>query len=114
MSLDAYENRWTPEHKDAEYPMRAAIDMADVNQKSSRHMFPADFTRLKSVTLGYNLPASILGKVKISSARVYFNGANLWTLASYKVYDPEVNEYGSRGWEMPLGKTYTFGIEASF
>lgn len=114
MSLDAYENRWTPEHKDAEYPMRAAIDMEDVNQKSSRHMFPADFTRLKSVTLGYNLPASILGKVKISSARVYFNGANLWTLASYKVYDPEVNEYGSRGWEMPLGKTYTFGIEASF
>jgi len=45
---------------------------------------------------------------------VYFNGANLWTLAAWKVYDPEVNESGSRGWEMPLGKTYTFGIEASF
>jgi TonB-linked SusC/RagA family outer membrane protein len=114
MSLDAYENRWTPEHKDAEYPQRAAIDMEDVNQKSSRHMFHADYTRLKSITLGYSLPSGILNKVKISTARVYFNGANLWTLAAYKVYDPEVNEYGSRGWEMPLGKTYTFGIEASF
>jgi TonB-linked SusC/RagA family outer membrane protein len=114
MSLDAYENRWTPEHQDAMYPQRIAIDMEDVNQKSSRHMHPADFTRLKSVTLGYNLPADLVHKIKLSGARVYFNGANLWTLAAWKVYDPEVNEYGSRGWEMPLGKTYTFGIEASF
>jgi TonB-linked SusC/RagA family outer membrane protein len=114
MSLDAYENRWTPDHQDAMYPQRIAIDMEDVNQKSSRHMHPADFTRLKSVTLGYNLPADLVHKIKLSGARVYFNGANLWTLAAWKVYDPEVNEYGSRGWEMPLGKTYTFGIEASF
>ncbi len=114
MSLDCYENRWTPEHKDAIYPQRVAIDMEDVNQKSSRHMHPADFTRLKSITLGYNLPTGLLQKVKLSNARIYFNGANLWTMAAWKVYDPEVNEYGSRGWEMPIGKTYTFGIEASF
>ena len=57
MSLDAYENRWTPENQDAMYPQRVAIDMEDVNQKSSRHMHPADFTRLKSITLGYNLPS---------------------------------------------------------
>jgi len=114
MSLDAYENRWTPDNKDAMYPQRVAVDFEDVNQKSSRHMHPADFTRLKSITLGYSLPQTLLSKVKLSGARVYFNGANLWTLAAWKVYDPEVNEYGSRGWEMPIGKTYTFGIEASF
>ena len=114
MSLDAYENRWTPLNKDARYPQRVAIDMEDVNQKSSRHMHPADFTRLKSITLGYSLPNNLLSKVKLSGGRIYFNGANLWTLAAWKVYDPEVNEYGSRGWEMPIGKTYTFGIEASF
>jgi len=114
MSLDAYENRWTPDNKDARYPQRVAVDFEDVNQKSSRHMHPADFTRLKSITLGYSLPQTLLSKVKLSGARVYFNGANLWTLAAWKVYDPEVNEYGSRGWEMPIGKTYTFGIEASF
>lgn len=114
MSLDAYENRWTPNNRDAMYPQRVAIDMEDVNQKSSRHMHPADFTRLKSITLGYSLPQPLISKVKLSGARVYFNGSNLWTLAAWKIYDPEVNEYGSRGWEMPIGKTYTFGIEASF
>jgi TonB-linked SusC/RagA family outer membrane protein len=114
MSLDAYENRWTPENMDAIYPQRVAVDFEDVNQKSSRHMHPADFVRLKSITLAYSLPSDLVSKVKVSGARIYFNGANLWTLAAYKVYDPEVNEYGSRGWEMPIGKTYTFGIEASF
>lgn len=114
MSEDAYENRWTPDHKDALYPQRVAVDFEDVNQKSSRHMHPADYTRLKSITLSYTLPKAIVNKVKIANARVYFNGSNLWTLAKYKEYDPEVSEYGTRGWEMPIGKTYTFGIEASF
>lgn len=114
MSKDQYENRWTPENKDAKYPQRVAVDFADAQQKSSRFMNPADFMRLKSLTIGYDIPKHITSKVKISNARVYFNGQNLWTLAAYNVYDPEVNEYGSRGWETPIGKTYTFGVEFSF
>jgi hypothetical protein len=114
MSQDQYDNRWTPENKDAKYPQRVAVDFADAQQKSSRFMNKADYMRLKSLTIGYDIPKSITNKVKISSARIYFNGQNLWTLAAYDVYDPEVNEYGSRGWETPIGKTYTFGVEFSF
>jgi TonB-linked SusC/RagA family outer membrane protein len=114
MSKDQYDNRWTPENKDAKYPQRVAVDFADAQQKSSRFMNKADYMRLKSLTIGYDIPKSITSKVKISNARVYFNGQNLWTLAAYDVYDPEVNEYGSRGWETPIGKTYTFGVEFSF
>jgi TonB-linked SusC/RagA family outer membrane protein len=114
MSQDCYDNRWTPENKDALYPMRIAIDLEDALQKSSRHMHPADYLRLKSITLAYNLPENIISKLQISGARVFFNGANLLTLAAWKVYDPEVNEFGTRGYELPLSKTYTFGIEASF
>ena len=77
-------------------------------------MYKADYLRLKTVTLGYNIPKNIVNKINVSSARVFFNGMNLWTLAAHKVYDPEVNEYGSRGWETPIGKTYTFGVELSF
>ncbi len=114
ISKDAYDNRWTPEHKDAKYPMRAAIDMEDVNQYSSRHMHKADYLRLKNLVLGYNLPKNIVSKVNVSNVRIYFNGSNLWTISAYDVYDPEVSEYGTRGWEIPMGKTYTFGIEFSF
>lgn len=114
MSKDAYDNRWTPENKDAKYPMRIAIDLTDVLQRSSRWMNKADYIRLKSINVGYTLPKNIVNKVNISSARVYFNGMNLWTWAANDIYDPEVNEYGSRGFETPIGKTYTFGVEFSF
>ncbi|MFB0973539.1 MAG: hypothetical protein QMB59_03100, partial [Bacteroidales bacterium] len=64
--------------------------------------------------LAYSLTKSLVSRIVLSNLRVYFNGANLWTLASTKLYDPEVSTYGTRGWEMPLGKTYTFGLELSF
>jgi len=114
MSQFCYDNRWTPENKDAKYPQRIAIDMEDINQKSSRHLNPADYVRLKNVTVAYTLPRTLTSKVGIQNARIYFNGANLWTWAAHKEYDPEVGHWGSRGWEMPIGKTYTFGLEFSF
>ncbi|WRQ34032.1 TonB-dependent receptor [Bacteroidales bacterium MB20-C3-3] len=114
ISKDQYDNRWTPENKTAKYPMRIAIDLEDVNQRSTRHMHKADYLRLKGMTLAYNLPKNIVSKIKLANARVYFNGTNLFTMAAYDVYDPEVNEYGTRGWEIPLGKTYTFGIDFTF
>ena len=114
MSKTAYKDSWTPTNKNAKYPQRLAIDMEDVNQKSSRHLHNGDYIRLKNLSLGYNLPKNFVSKVGLSNARVYFNGSNLLTWAAHKEYDPEVNEYYTRGWETPIGKTYTFGVELSF
>jgi TonB-linked SusC/RagA family outer membrane protein len=113
-SKDQYENRWTPEHKDAKYPMMTAVDWEDVNQKSSRHLHSGTFARLKNITLSYTLPKNIVNKFTASNMRVYFSGANLLTFAAYKVYDPEAHTDGTKGWEMPIGKTYSFGLELSF
>ncbi len=114
MSKTAYKDSWTPTNKNAKYPQRLAIDMEDVNQKSSRHLHNGDYIRLKTLSIGYNLPKNFVSKVGLSNARVYFNGSNLLTWAAHKEYDPEVNEYYTRGWETPIGKTYTFGVELSF
>lgn len=114
MSEYAYENRWTPDNKDAKYPQRIAWDMEDINQKSSRHMNNANFLRLKDVRLAYSFPKSIIKKIQCQNLRVYFNGSNLLTFAAHNEYDPEVNEFGTRGWEMPIGRTYTFGLEFTF
>lgn len=50
----------------------------------------------------------------INNARVFFNASNLLTFAKYKEADPEVNQYGTRGWETPIGKTFVFGIDLKF
>ncbi|MFX7329317.1 hypothetical protein ABTI69_21240, partial [Acinetobacter baumannii] len=72
------------------------------------------FLRLKNATLAYRLPRTLLDGIGVSNARVFFNGTNLLTAAKYKIADPEVNQYATRGWETPFAKTYTFGIEVSF
>jgi hypothetical protein len=114
VSRDQWLNRWTPQNPNSKYPSIMGIDNEDPRQHSTRHMHDATFIRLKNLTLSYTFPKEIVQKVKINNARVYFNSANLWTLAAYKEYDPEVAANGTRGWEMPLGKTFTFGIEISF
>lgn len=108
------EDTWRPDNTSAHFPMVSGRDLEDVNQVSSRHLYDASFLRLKNVSLAYNLPKSLLNSVKISNARVYFNGSNLLTFSKYKNADPEVNQYSTRGWETPIAKTYTFGIDFSF
>ncbi len=47
------------------------------------------------MTLGYNLPKSLLEKIKITSARFYINGNNLLILTKYPGPDPEVSSNGN-------------------
>lgn len=111
---EVYDNMWTPQNTDGTLPKLSGNDLTDPQQYSTRQMHNASFLRLKNVTLAYNLPKTLINKIGVSNTRVYVNGSNLLTFSKYKIADPEVNQYGTRGWETPYGKTYTFGIEFSF
>jgi len=113
-SQDYYDNMWTPENTSGTLPKLDGNDLTDPQQYSSRQMHDASFLRLKNVTLSYSLPKSLVNKIRVSNARIYANGMNLLTFSKYKIADPEVNQYATRGWETPFGKTYTFGVEFSF
>lgn len=109
-----YENMWTPTNTNGTQPALSGLDLTDAMQYSTRQMHDASFLRLKSLSLGYNLPRTWISKVMINNARVFFNASNLLTFAKYKEADPEVNQYGTRGWETPIGKTFVFGIDLKF
>jgi len=113
-SQDFVDNTWNPNTQSGYYPVITGRDLEDVNQISSRHLNDASFLRLKNISLSYNIPTNMLNSLKISNARVFFNGSNLLTFSKFKLADPEVNQYSSRGWETPIAKTYTFGIDFSF
>ncbi len=52
------------------------------------------FVRLKNVTLNYNLPSSMLEKLKfIQGARIGVSAQNVYTITGYSGYDPEVGSY---------------------
>lgn len=109
-----YENMWTDTHTDATAPKLDGNDLTDAQQYSSRQLHDASFLRLKNINFSYRLAEPVLRKIGIRSTRLYFNGTNLFTTAKYKNADPEVGQYATKGWEIPFGKTYTFGIEIGF
>lgn len=113
-SKSYYENMWTPDNPNGSQPALSGMDLMDAMQYSTRQMHDASFLRLKNVSLGYNLPRTWTNKALISNARLFFNASNLLTFSKYKEADPEVNQYGTRGWETPYGKTFVFGIELKF
>lgn len=108
------EETWRPDNLTGTLPMISGRDLEDVNQISSRHLYNASFIRLKNISFAYNIPSDYLKAIKISNARIFFNGSNLLTFSKFKNADPEVNQYSTRGWETPLSKMYTFGIDFSF
>jgi TonB-linked SusC/RagA family outer membrane protein len=128
----------TPEGKkvDIFYPANTDTDVPrairqDPNKNSqlasTRFLEDGSYIRLKSLSLGYNLPKRVLEKLKISKLRVYVTGENLMTFTKYSGYDPEIgsNPIGDSGGGInivrgidngyyPQARTFLTGIQLSF
>lgn len=108
--------RWTPENAaNATYPALHLSEsyMANNNISSSYWIRKTDYIKLKNAEIGYRLPAQLLKKVKIKSARIYFNGMNLisWDNVKDLGIDPESNTGGRWGWQpYPIMRIYNAGI----
>lgn len=82
----------------------------------------ADYIRLKQISLAYNFNPSLLTKLKISNAKIYAQGLNLWTYDDYLGYDPEwvgsisptTGANGGAIGIVPQLKSYTIGLQLSF
>lgn len=84
----SYVNRWTPENPESNIP---AVRGQGPKVFSSRVIEDGSYLRLKTLSLGYNVPRSVLKKWTMSSARVFISADNLLTFTSYSGYDPEVS-----------------------
>jgi TonB-linked SusC/RagA family outer membrane protein len=95
--LATYANRWTPnnptnELSRARYNLKG--DAGSANPRpSSRVIEDGSFLRLKTIALGYNLPPSILRRIKINNIRLYASAQNLFTWTKYTGIDPEVSTF---------------------
>ncbi len=78
------------------------------------------FLRINNITLGYNLPESVVNKLKLTRFRVYATVNNLKVFTNYTGYDPEVStrrrtpvtpgvDYSA----YPRSRNYIFGINVT-
>ena len=112
--------RWTAPGQITDIP-RATFGVTNNSRISTRFVENGSYLRVKSATLGFELPKNLLSKVKIGSARLYVTGENLLTFTDYSGFDPEVNSFGGsntvQGVDFgtyPQTRNLIFGLNVSF
>jgi TonB-linked SusC/RagA family outer membrane protein len=80
----------------------------------------ADYLRLRTLQLAYNLPAAWLGKAHISGARVYISANNLFTITQFLGRNPDatnidnVLQNGFSQANYPIAKSFLAGFNLTF
>lgn len=106
---------WTEENPSNRYPRLAesvhnfpATDVPGVQT----YLYNASYLRLKNIEVGYTFPTSWLSRIGVTSARVYVNAQNLFTISDVPQIDPENTE--QEGWTYPQMKSFNFGLSLQF
>ncbi|GAB3497809.1 TonB-dependent receptor [Spirosoma knui] len=88
---------------------------------STWHIEDGSYVRIRTLTLGYSLPSTLLQRLRLTRARLYVSAQNPFTFTKYLGFNPEVNsrpdsalssgeDYGT----YPLPRTTSVGINLSF
>lgn len=118
----SWDSAWREEGDITNTPRVVLNDPNNNRRESDRFVEDGDYIRLKTLTIGYRLPKSVLSNVKgVSSLKVYATGYNLWTATGYSWFDPEVNMFdgsntalGSDFLTFPQPRSIVFGINLGF
>ena len=110
----------------AEYGLLGYVSN-DAPVVSDNYIESAAYLRLQSLTIGYTFPKTLISKIGLSNARVYFTGGNLFCISGYKGLDPDVNTnsamdpnysgFPTPGFDYnsyPRSRTFTFGLNVAF
>ncbi|WP_460545711.1 SusC/RagA family TonB-linked outer membrane protein, partial [Echinicola sediminis] len=107
---DFWADSWTPETALTATKPVPNHDIWQNRAGSDFYYQKGDFTRLKYLNIGYDLPQKWVNAIGLSNARFFVNGTNLLTLSQFKVYDPELGDAGT----FPINKSFTGGMSLTF
>ena len=108
------EGSWTPDNTDAEYPRLSAASSTNNSLASDFWKRDASYLRLKTMQLGYTLPASITRKFYVEQLRIYFNASNVFTISklSKMGIDPEAPSVNNGYY--PQQRVFSVGVNLTF
>jgi TonB-linked SusC/RagA family outer membrane protein len=118
--LSTVMDRWENPGDITDMPKSDRDNLMHNSDVSSRYVENGSYLRLKSATLGYDLPKSICNKLRTQKLFVYVTGENLLTFTKYTGFDPEVSAFGvgiAPGVDFgsyPQSKSFIFGLNLTF
>jgi len=115
-------DRWrSPENPgNGEHPKAERVSGGNNNRPSSYQVEDGSYIKLKNITVGYNLPQSLISNFA-QNVRFYGSVTNVAIWTDYIGFNPEVNlqpgngltpgeDYGA----YPLSRAFQFGVDISF
>ena len=103
---------WTINNPTNDYP-RPNFAQEGPTYGNTLRYFDGGFVKLRTVSLGYNLPKSITSALKMTNFRIYFTGQNLFAISKYDLMDPESVDSIDTG-ELPANKIFMGGVNITF
>jgi len=91
------------------WPRLSQSPTANNTVQSTWWLRDGKFLRLKTVELGYSLPE--FSKIGMKGSRFYINAENLFVIAPFKMWDPEM---GGNGLAYPINRRFNIGVQLSF
>mgnify|MGYP001805957484 FL=1 len=79
---------WTPENHNAKLPILDVNDTYSNKYVTDYFVEDATYVRLKTLQLGYTVPASVTKKMKVDKLRIYAQAQNLFTITKFSGLDP--------------------------
>jgi TonB-dependent starch-binding outer membrane protein SusC len=111
---------WTPQNPTAKIPIFEANDgFSTGSQSSDFYVEDGSYLRFQNLSVGYNLPASVVNKMRLGRVRVHAAVNNLFTITGYGGLDPQVagaadTNFGVDLGNFPLTRQFTFGVNVGF
>ncbi|MFC0779712.1 SusC/RagA family TonB-linked outer membrane protein [Flavobacterium sp. HJSW_4] len=109
--------RWVGEGTSNDYPRLTNNDPnKNYTNMSDFYLEDGAYFRLKVVTLGYTMPASLSSKIGADKLRFYLTGENLITFTKYTGFDPEIGGqvFGIDKGVYPQARSILFGVNVQF
>ncbi len=106
---------------ESDIPRFSSLDVNRNNRMSDRWIEDGSYLRIQNISIAYNFSKSLIGKIGLQNARVYFNVQNLYTFTKYKGFDPEIGAFNQSALKQnidmgryPTPRTYTLGVSLNF
>ncbi|NJO70355.1 MAG: TonB-dependent receptor [Bacteroidetes bacterium] len=107
---------WSETNTGSDIPLLRVDDPnSNFGTNSDWYLEDASYLRMKNLTIGYNMPVSLMNKVSQgASMRIYVSAENLFTITNYSGLDPEIGGIGLDIGNYPLARIFSAGLSLKF
>lgn len=119
-----YKDHWSPDNQ-SERPLWPRLSTKSITAHNPQEDYTTDketrmstyflkecrFLRCTSLELAYNLPKTLSRKLALKNLKVFVRANNPFLITNFKLWDVEL---GGNGFNYPIQKTYSVGLNVNF